>query len=100
MDWTNRLINLLRGRRLTAEIDEELALHAESRLRDNLAIGMTLQEAQQDAARRFGGRMQMSEATPDADIFVWIDSLAPGHTSMPIIQELPDEAQSHLCTAR
>ena len=45
MAWTDRLINLFRGRQLAREIDEELSFHLESRIRDNVAAGMTPEEA-------------------------------------------------------
>jgi hypothetical protein len=72
----NRLINLFRRRRLDAEIDEELQFHVEARVRDNIAAGMTTEEARRDAMRRFGGRLQAWEGSRDADMFVWIETIA------------------------
>ena len=54
MAWIDRLVNLLRGGRLDAEIDEELAFHLESLIRDNPEKGMPLEAARQEAGRRFG----------------------------------------------
>jgi hypothetical protein len=54
MAWIDRLVNLLRGGRLDAEIDEELAFHLESLTRDNPEKGMPLEAARQEATRRFG----------------------------------------------
>ena len=72
----NRLMNLFRSRRLDAEIDEELQFHIEARVRDNIDAGMTAEEARRDAMRRFGGRLQAREGSHDADIAVWIETIA------------------------
>ena len=61
--WTNRLINLFRGGRLDAEIDEELRFHTEARIRDNLAAGMMPEEARRDAMRRFGFNLTFRDAS-------------------------------------
>src|SRR5439155_5533347 len=76
MAWTNRLMNLFRRGRLDAEIEEELRFHIEARVRDNLAAGMTAQEARRDAMRRFVGRLQVREASRDADVLVWLQTIA------------------------
>ena len=56
MAWIHRLTNLMRRRDLNVEIDEELQFHLEARISDNLAAGMTGDEARRDALRRFGSR--------------------------------------------
>jgi len=76
MAWTTRLMNLLRRNDLDAEIDEELRFHLDARARDNVAAGMTDEEAQRDAIRRFGGPLQAREASRDADIIAWIETIA------------------------
>ena len=55
MAWLNRLSNLIRTRDLNPEIDEELQFHIDARIRDNIAAGMTEDEARRDALVRFGG---------------------------------------------
>ncbi|HET7217530.1 MAG TPA: ABC transporter permease [Vicinamibacterales bacterium] len=75
MAWQHRLWNLLRQRRLDDEIDEELAFHIASCIHDNIAAGMSADEAQRDALRRFGSRTAMRERTRDADLISVADDL-------------------------
>jgi putative ABC transport system permease protein len=75
MAWTERLINVFRRHRLDAEIDAELLFHIEQRTRDNVAAGMTVDEARRDAERRLGGRLRVHEQTHDADVLVWLESI-------------------------
>jgi hypothetical protein len=75
MAWTERLINLFRRQSLDAEIDAELQFHIEQRTRDNVAAGMTIDEARRDAERRLGGRLRVREHTRDADVLVWLESI-------------------------
>jgi hypothetical protein len=49
--------------------------HLESRIRDNLKSGMSRQEAERDACRRFGNRTLAKERTREMDIFVWVENL-------------------------
>lgn len=44
------------------EIEEELQFHLEMRARENVALGMTEEEARADAARRFGDYERIREA--------------------------------------
>ena len=76
MSWLNRLSNLLRGRTLDQELDEELQFHVDARTADNVAAGMSPAEARQDAARRFGNRTLAKERTREANIFGWLESFA------------------------
>jgi predicted permease len=76
LSWTNRLVNLFRGRQLFREIDEELQFHLDARTRDNIAAGMTPAEARRNAARRFGNRTLERERARDANILVWLESVA------------------------
>src|SRR5262245_6818009 len=75
MSWLSRLSNLVRRRDLSAEIDEELQFHLDARIRDNLAAGMSLDEARQDALRRFGSTAAHRDTTRDADILVSLETL-------------------------
>src|SRR5436190_253947 len=75
MPWTNRLKNLFRGSKLDREIEEELLFHLESRRRDNLRAGMTSDVARQDAVRRFGSRTLATEATREANLLVWLETI-------------------------
>ncbi len=75
MSWTSRSANLLRRKKLDSEVEEELQFHLQARIRDNLAAGMSPDEARQDAVRRFGGELLAGEKTRDADILVWLETL-------------------------
>ena len=72
--WTDRVRNLFRGSRLHSEVEEELRFHVESRTRDNLAVGMTAEEARRNATRRFGNQTLTTERTRDADIIGWLET--------------------------
>jgi putative ABC transport system permease protein len=74
MSWFSRLSNLVGRRDLNAEIDEELQFHLEARIRDNLAAGMTAEEARRDALRRFGAAAAHRDTTRDADILVSLET--------------------------
>ena len=50
----SRLRAIFRGGRVESDIDEEIRAHIEMRTQDNIRSGMTHEEAQADALRRFG----------------------------------------------
>jgi putative ABC transport system permease protein len=75
MSWFNRLSNLVGRRDLNAEIDEELQFHVETRIRDNIAAGMTPPDARREALRRFGAPAAYRDATRDTDIVVSLEAL-------------------------
>src|SRR6185312_8476636 len=75
MSWIDRLTNVLRHRDLNPEIDEELQFHIDSRIRDNMAAGLTSEAARRDAIERFGGRMSVREQTRDANILVRLETI-------------------------
>jgi predicted permease len=62
-----RSANLLRQSRVDREIDAELKAHIEMRTEDNLAAGMSPDEARRDARLRFGNATVMQERTTAAD---------------------------------
>jgi putative ABC transport system permease protein len=76
MAWTHRLANLIRRRDLSAEIDEELQFHIESRIQDNIADGMSPAEARRDALSRFGSPAGTRDNTRDANIVTALDAIA------------------------
>ncbi|HUI55852.1 MAG TPA: ABC transporter permease [Bryobacteraceae bacterium] len=76
MSWANRLFNLFRRERVDAEAEEEAQFHLVARMEENLARGMSLEDARRDAARRFGGGLQARERSRDADLVIWLDTLA------------------------
>ena len=72
----HRLWNLLRGDRHRQDLDDELRLHLEMRERDNIAGGMSPEEARRDAKLRFGNLTLEKERTRDAGVVRALDSLA------------------------
>ncbi len=75
MAWLNRLSNLVRRQDLNPEIDEELQFHLDARVQDNLAAGMSEEEARRDALQRFGSRAGVREQTRDANVVVTLETV-------------------------
>jgi putative ABC transport system permease protein len=75
MSLMDRLSNLFRRRDINREIHEELEFHIHARMVDNMATGMSAEEARRDALLKFGGLAATREEVRDADIFVVLDTL-------------------------
>jgi putative ABC transport system permease protein len=75
MGLLSRLKGLLQIRRLERDLDDELRSHIEMRTADNIAVGMSLQEARYDAQRRFGNSALLKEDTRSVDIVGWIETI-------------------------
>jgi putative ABC transport system permease protein len=75
MAWFDRLANLVRRRDLTDEIDEELQFHLDASTEENLARGMSADQARRDALRRFGARTVVRERVRDANILGGLERL-------------------------
>jgi predicted permease len=75
MSWYHRFVNLFRSRRLTNEIDREMAFHHAELVDELVARGMSEGEARREARRRFGNREVLRERVHDADVLVWVESL-------------------------
>lgn len=54
MSIIKSILRRLRAEAFEREIEEELRFHIEMRMRDNIAAGMSPEEAERDALRRFG----------------------------------------------
>ena len=76
MSWIARLRGMLKRERLDRELDLELRSHVEMRTADNLAAGMSCEDARFDAQKRFGNTTILKEDTRDADIVGWLDETA------------------------
>jgi predicted permease len=74
MSLLSRFKGLLRINHLERELDDELRSHIEMRTQDNLASGMSPDEARYDALRRFGNSTLMKEETRAMDIIGWIET--------------------------
>ena len=71
-----RISNLFRRNRLDSDIDAELQAHIDLRIDDNIANGMSLEEARRDALLRFGNRTSTRERVAASDTTLRLESLA------------------------
>jgi predicted permease len=71
-----RLRSLFYKDELDRALNEELRSHVEMRAEDNIAAGMTPDEARYDAQRRFGNSTLLKEETRAMDIVGWLDTAA------------------------
>ena len=79
MDWMRvlygRFSSLFGSKRLDADLDDELAAHIELATRENIARGMSSEEARYAALRAFGGVTQTSEAYRIQRGIPWLEEL-------------------------
>ncbi len=75
MSILRRIVNVFSRSKLDQDIDAELRSHIEMRTADNLAAGMSPDEARRDALLRFGNRSVLRERVAAADAHMAIDSL-------------------------
>src|SRR5580704_4217790 len=64
MNWFQKIrfpLRRLQGRAIKREIDEELRFHIEQRTAENIAAGMTPEEAAREARKRFGNFQSVRE---------------------------------------
>ena len=74
-EWWRRFKFFLRRDRFAAELDEELRLHLELRAQANRRLGMTNDEAEIEARRRFGNPVVLREASQESWGWPVIDHL-------------------------
>lgn len=74
MSLLSRLKGLVQIRRLERDLDDELRSHIEMRTADNMAAGLSPQEARYDAQRRFGNSTLLKEDTRAMDIVGWMET--------------------------
>src|ERR1700729_3238882 len=70
MATLRRLSNLFRSDKLQRDIEAELRSHTEMRIEDNLAAGMSPEEARRDALRRFGNPSVWRERMSEIDLMI------------------------------
>jgi predicted permease len=70
----SRIASLFRSRRLDADLDEELRCHIDLAVEENLASGMSRQQARTLALRSFGGVSQIKETYRDQRGLPWVDA--------------------------
>src|SRR5690242_14684504 len=73
--WLSRLTNHFRSNRVSADIDREVAFHLAERTDALVAEGMRVDQARDEARRRFGSLALQRERTRERDIFASIDTL-------------------------
>ena len=76
MSIFRRITNLFSRRSLQHEIDAELASHLEMRIEDNLAAGMSPQQARRSALVSFGSPNMVRERTAEADAALALERFA------------------------
>src|SRR5262245_38997574 len=69
------VLQIVRRRQVTAEIDDELAFHLEAEIQANIARGLSASEARRVALRDLGGLTQTREATREIRL-TWLDDVA------------------------
>jgi len=75
MSLMRRVSNLLSRAKADREIDAELRSHIEMRVEENLAVGMTPEEARRDALVRFGNLATTKEKVAHMDMALTLDSI-------------------------
>jgi len=80
MNWTRRagtrLQALFRGRENTRRLDDEIQFHLEQQIAENLAAGMSKEEARRAALRAFGNPTLVKEETKDAWGWIRVEQIA------------------------
>lgn len=75
MSIFHRISNLFSRAEVDREIDDELRSHIEMRVEDNIAAGMSPEEARRDAQLRFGNPAAMRERTVEKDAALRLDNI-------------------------
>ena len=75
MSVVRRILNLFLSSKLDAEIDSEIQSHIEMRIADNIANGMTPEEARRNAVCRFGNPTLTKEKVTAIDAELALDSV-------------------------
>lgn len=75
MSLIRRLSNLFSHAKVDREIDAELKSHIEMRIEDNLAAGMSAEQARRNALVQFGNRTATKEKVASMDAALALDSI-------------------------
>ena len=76
MNLLSKLKSFLQRARLNREMEEEMRLHLERRTDENLAAGMSHEEAPFAAQRRFGNANQIKELAREQWTWNWLQHLS------------------------
>jgi predicted permease len=79
MNWPGKIRTSFRGlcrkRELDAEMDEEMRSHIEMRTEQNIAAGMSQEEARYAALKQFGWMDSIKQTCREERRFAWLDNL-------------------------
>lgn len=75
MPLLHRLLNLFPRSRQDREIDAELRAHIDMRIADNIAAGVSAEDARRDALLRFGNPAIVKERVTSADVALGLENL-------------------------
>lgn len=75
MSLFSRLVTVFRNRKLDRDLEDELLSHLEMRAEDNIASGMSEEEARLEAARKFGNPTLVREHSRAAHVAVWLETV-------------------------
>ena len=75
MSWMNRLRSLVHRDKLNRDLGDEVKFHVEMRTRENVAAGMSTEDARYAALRQFGNVASLQDQTRDAWGFRWLEAL-------------------------
>src|SRR5215467_3463487 len=102
MTWARQvwlhLQTLFRRHRSTQRLDEEVQFHLDQQIAENIAAGMSAQEARFAAMRAFGNSTLLKEEARDTWGWLWLEQIAgdvrycarmlrksPGFTSVAVL---------------
>ena len=75
MSWLSRCLNVLRGRRLARDLDDEVRFHLEARAEELIEAGLSPEEANRRARDQFGNQLRLRESSLDIKLLPWLDSI-------------------------
>ena len=76
MGWMRRLRTTVLGSRASSNFDDEVRFHLAERTDEYIRHGLTRDQAEREAQRRFGDVTRAREWTRDADTLPWLRELA------------------------
>src|SRR5258706_15602486 len=83
MAWTRRLWlklqTLFRRQRVAQRLDDEMQFHLDEQLAENIAAGMSREEARYAAVRTFGNPTVLKEEIKDTWGWMWLEQNGQDH---------------------
>ena len=74
MAWFRRFVNSARSDALSRDLDREFAHHINERRDDLMGTGMSADDAEAEARRKFGNVTSQKERTRDVEILTWLET--------------------------